>query len=84
MRKAAFMDVLTGVMCLLRTKGHAYGRMELSGRFGLKFPNQISNQIEVRLAMNLGATHEENRSNDSRASEWHLSVRDARVLLSEY
>ena len=34
------MDVLSAVMCLLRTKGHVYGRMELSGRFGLKFPNQ--------------------------------------------
>jgi AraC-like DNA-binding protein len=57
--KEAFMDVLTGVMGLLRTKGYAYGRMELSGRFGLRFPNQIRNQIEVGLAMNLGATNEE-------------------------
>ena len=39
------MDILSGVMRLLRTEGHVYGRMELSGRFGLKFPNENQNGI---------------------------------------
>jgi AraC-like DNA-binding protein len=49
------MDVLSEVMCLLRTKGHVYGRMELSGRFGLKFPNQIPNQNGICLLVTRGS-----------------------------
>lgn len=32
------MDVLAEVMALLRTKGHLYGRVELTAPFGLEFP----------------------------------------------
>ena len=32
------MDVLAEIMALLRTKGHLYGRIELTAPFGLEFP----------------------------------------------
>jgi AraC-like DNA-binding protein len=32
------MDVLAEIMALLRTKGHLYGRLELTSPFGLEFP----------------------------------------------
>ena len=38
------MDILSGVMRLLRTEGHVYGRMELSGRFGL------NSQMKIKMA----------------------------------
>src|SRR2546423_2114405 len=36
--ESSFMDVLAEVMSLLRTKGHLYGRIELSAPYGLEFP----------------------------------------------
>lgn len=32
-------DILSDAMALLRTKGHIYGRLELSAPFGLRFPD---------------------------------------------
>ena len=32
------MDVLAEIMALLRTRGHLYGRIELTAPFGLEFP----------------------------------------------